>query len=185
MRDESMENRSVPFKHCFETTDHPHMQYISEAISILALTISALSVIENRRNNRIGQSAEVRGHSIEDPAGFSYEIQNKGKGPAYFTKVEYFLDQKPLQGISLRDTLAKVLSQAGISYKLSVTHPAQGGVMQAGETIQLVKISVSLEDAAKLKAIPSERFGVRITYRSAHGKTREWSTDDQLLTSRH
>lgn len=156
------------------------MQYVSVSISILAFAVSVISLIENRRNNRIGHSAEIRGHESENPTGYSYAIQNKGKGAAYFKKVDYFLDRKLLKDNSLREALANVLTQAGVRYELSITQPGQESILQAGEVMQLVKISVPLEDAARLKAIPSERFGVRILYKSVHGKNRVWVTDDRL-----
>lgn len=155
------------------------MQYVSEAISIAALALSAFAFAENRRNNRIGQAPALFANEVDDPAGYSYAIQNKGGGPAMFERVEYFLDGKPLD-TSLSEAIRKELASAGIRCRLSVTQPAQENVLQAGEQIMLVQIAVNEADAAKLKAIPSNRLGVRITFKSVHGKRRVWASDDGL-----
>lgn len=156
------------------------MQYVSELISVAALLLAAFTFAENRRNNRLGKVPTLLGSEVEDPAGYSYSIQNKGSGPAWFEKVEYFLDGKPLRDTNLTDTVRKELADAGIRCQLSVTQPAQENVLQAGEQITLVKIVAHAADAQKLKAIPSSRLGVRITFKSVHGKRHTWASDDSL-----
>ena len=156
------------------------MQHISEIVSIFALMISLFAFLENRRNNRIGLAPTLIGHEKQGLSEYSYSIQNKGRGPAYFTKVEYFLDQKPLNDTSLRDAIAKMLAEHAVRANFSVTHPAQQNVMQPGEELMLAKIGVIKEDAEKFAAIPSGRIAVRITFKSGHGKKAVWASDDRL-----
>jgi hypothetical protein len=158
------------------------MQYISEVLASIALLISAFSFLESRRNNRVGHAPALLSNETETPTGYTYSIQNKGRGPAYFEKIEYFIDKQPLGDRSLREVIAKVLTENGVRCELSVTRPAQQNVMQASEQIVLVAVSVRPEDSAKLKAISADRFGVRITFRSAHGKRIVWASDDHLLS---
>lgn len=94
--------------------------------------------------------------------------------------MEYFLDGKALGETNLTDAIRKVLVEAGIRCQLSVTQPAQENVLQAGEQITLVKIVAHAADAQKLKAIPSTRLGVKITFKSVHGKRHTWASDDSL-----
>lgn len=155
------------------------MQYISEVLASVALLVSVSSFLEARRNNRIGRAPALLSNETETPTGYSYSIQNKGSGPAHFETVEYFVDQQPLGDTPLRDAFAKILTENGLRYHLSVTQPAQQNVMQAGEEITLVKIAAPPEDAIKLKAIPSDRFAVRITFRSAYGRRNVWASDDR------
>lgn len=61
------------------------MQYVSEFISVAALGVAAFAFVENRRNNRLGKAPSLLGSEVEEPAGYSYSIQNiqnKGTGPA-------------------------------------------------------------------------------------------------------
>lgn len=85
------------------------MEYLSIVVAVLALVISGYSVYENRRNNRIGQAPALMGHENESPTEYSYFIKNKGNGPAFFEKVEYFLNLRPLDDKPLREVVREVL----------------------------------------------------------------------------
>ncbi len=130
------------------------MEYVSIAIAIIALLISWYSVYENRRNNRIGQTPALMGHEIESPTEYSYVIQNKGTGPAYFEKVEYFLNLQPLDDKPLREAVREVLAKKRIRFHQStITQLAQKAVMVAGEEILLGRILFLREDGEKFQGI--------------------------------
>jgi hypothetical protein len=50
--------------------------------------------------------------------------------------------------------------------------------MQAEEEVAFVKVVVPPEDAEKLKAISADRFAIKVTFKSAHGKRSVWASDD-------
>ena len=156
------------------------MEYVSITIAIIALLISGYSVYENRRNNRIGQAPALMGHENESPTEYSYVIKNKGNGPAYFEKVEYFLNLQPLDDKPLREAVREVLSDKGMRFQSTITHLAQKGVMAAGEEIILGRILFLPEDAEKFQGIDDAEFAVRITYKTSHGETKVWASDDRL-----
>lgn len=156
------------------------MEYVSIAVAILALFVSGYSVYENRRNNRIGQAPALVGHENESPTEYSYFIQNKGNGPAFLEKVEYFLNLQPLDDKPLREAVREVLINKGIRFQSTITHLAQEGIMAAGEEICLGRIVFFPEDADKFQSIDDAEFAVRITYKSSYGERKVWASDDRL-----
>lgn len=156
------------------------IEIISPTISVIALLVSLLAFLENRRGNRLGKTPALFGLEHEGPNDYFYVIANKGNGPACFEKIEYFLDKKPLFDKTFREALTKVLAETGIRFNLTVTHPAQGNVMRPGEELMLVKVVVPPDCATALKAIPADRFAVRIVFKSIYGRRSTWASDDSL-----
>lgn len=78
-------------------------------ISWLALVASAYSIYETRRNNRLGQSPVIVGHKNEGPTGYSFSITNKGNGPAYFKKIQYFLNLQPIEDKPFGESVKEIL----------------------------------------------------------------------------
>jgi len=148
-------------------------------ISGLALVASAYSIYETRRNNRLGQSPVIVGHENEGPTGYSFSITNKGNGPAYFKKVQYFLNLQPIEDKPLGESVKDILNKNDIRHSSSITNLGQQGVMAAGEEITLAKIAFPLEDSEKFQNLDQE-FAVRIIYSSLHGNEQVWCSDSRL-----
>ncbi|EMP57376.1 hypothetical protein MSNKSG1_02108 [Marinobacter santoriniensis NKSG1] len=148
-------------------------------ISALALVTSAYSIYETRRNNRLGQSPTIVGHENESPTEYSYSITNKGNGPAYFEKVQYFLNLQPIEDKPLGEYLKEILNKNEIRYSSSITNLGQKSVMAAGEVITLAKIAFPAEDSEKFQNLDQE-FSVRIVYNSLHGDEQVWCSDSRL-----
>jgi hypothetical protein len=107
------------------------MEYVSTAISVAAFLTSVAGFLESRRNNRVGKAPVIVGHENEGETDYSYIICNKGNGPAFFEKVECFLDGKPLGDKPLRVAIAETLNSRQIRYQLSVTNLGNECVMAA------------------------------------------------------
>ncbi len=148
-------------------------------ISGLALVASAYSIYETRRNNRLGQSPVIVGHENEGPTGYSFSITNKGNGPAYFKKVQYFLNLQPIEDKPFGETVKEILNKNEIRHTSSITNMGQRGVMAAGEEIALAKIAFPLEDSERFQSLDHE-FAVRIIYESLHGDEQVWCSDSRL-----
>lgn len=148
-------------------------------ISWLALVASAYSIYETRRNNRLGQSPVIVGHENEGPTGYSFSITNKGNGPAYFKKVQYFLNLQPIEDKPFGESVKEILNKNDIRHNSSITNLGQHAVVAAGEEITLAKIAFSLEDSEKFQNLDHE-FAVRIVYSSLHGDEQVWCSDSRL-----
>lgn len=149
------------------------------AISLVALLVSVYTLYESRKNNRISEEPVLVGHECESQTTYRYEITNKGKGTAFFEKVEYFMNLRPLEEKSFRDAVRETLTEEEIRAESTITQLGQKGVMAPGETIVLGSISFSAEDAVKFKKM-DKAFAVRITYKSAHGDKKIWASNDGL-----
>lgn len=159
------------------------MNYASIALSVLAILISAYSVYETRRNNRIGQQPTIVGERNQGPTEYSFVIKNKGNGPAFFERVEYFQNLQPSERKPIRDVVRETLQRKGIEFQSTVTELGQNSVMAAGEAITLAKIEFHPEDAAKFEAIDNAQIDIRITYKGIYGDSLVWASDDRLLNS--
>lgn len=148
-------------------------------ISALALLASAYSIFEARRNNRLGQSPVIVGHESEGPTEYSFSISNKGSGPAYFEKVQYFLNLQPIEDKPIRESIREILHNNKIRHNSSITNLGQKTVIAAGEEITLAKIAFRQEDSEKFQNLDQE-LAVRIVYRSSHGEEKVWSSDSRL-----
>lgn len=153
------------------------MEYASLVISVVALLVSGYSVYDSRRSNRIGHAPAIVGNESEGPTEYSYAIKNKGNGPAYFERVEYFFDSQPLQK-PFREAIHEALAGGGIRFESKITQLGQKTVMGAGEEILLGMIRFSAEDGAKFREL--KPFDIRIVYRSAYGERKVWATNDAL-----
>jgi hypothetical protein len=126
------------------------MEIVSIIIAVIALGVSIFSVYENRKHIRLSQEPYIVSHETESEARYSYEITNKGGGPAYFKKVEYFVGNKPLKEKNLREALTEILHQNDIKFKSSIVNMDDESIMAPGETFILATIEIAKEDAPKL-----------------------------------
>lgn len=141
--------------------------------------VAAFSLYENRRNNRISAEPVIVSLEIESPTEYRFEIINKGKGTAFFENVEYFANLKPIDRELFSGAVMEMLTKEGIQASLTTTKPGHKCVMASGETIVLGSITFKPEDAVKFRKMDKE-FGVRITYKSAHGYKKIWASNDEL-----
>lgn len=151
----------------------------SLVISALAFLASAYSVYETRRSNRLGQSPAIVGHESESPTEYSFSITNKGSGPAYLEKVQYFLNLRPIEDKPLGESVREILNNKQIRHTSSITNLGQRAIIAAGEEITLAKIAFPQEDSEKFQELDQE-LAVRIVYKSSHGDEKVWSSDSRL-----
>ena len=94
--------------------------------------VAAYAVYESRRINRISQRPVIVGHEEERNSGayYCYRITNKGNGSAFFTTVDYFLNQVPLVETTLQEAVRDLLDGGGIRYELTTTRLGNQTAMQ-------------------------------------------------------
>lgn len=156
------------------------MEIFSVIIATIALIVSVYSVYESRKNIQLSQEPHIVAHEKESETEFSYEITNKGGGPAFFKKVEYFLNLEPLKDKTIREALREVLTAHGVRFKSSIMKLGDETIMAPGETFVLASIVIHKDDIEKMKNIPNAIVGIRVIYRSAHGKEKIWRNDERI-----
>lgn len=156
------------------------MEIVSLIISLFALTASVYSVYESRKNNRITSEPYLVAHESEGDTEYSYEITNKGGGPAFFIDAEYFVNLKKVDANKFRESIKEVLQMHGVRFESSIMKLGKETIMAPGETFILAKISIRPEDTEKMKTIPNAVIGIRVKYKSAHGKMKAWVSDERI-----
>lgn len=154
-------------------------------ISLIALFVSGYSIYETRQHHRVSTRPKLVGQRHRGPFEFRYEIANKGLGPAYFKKVEYFERLEPLEGRSFTEAVSSALRAAELfdSVALTTTELPSRAVMAPGDSDVLGHILLAnRSNAGKFQEfLDTYQIDIRITYQSAHGETDVWATDDTLL----
>lgn len=158
------------------------LDYAALIIATLSMFVAAYSVYESRRHNRVSQIPALVGNEFETGNSYAYEVANKGNGHAFFERVEYFQNCRPLEPGDFRDAVRTALDQAGIqALEVATTRLADNSVLAPGETVVIGKIIFSPDSAPKFVAMRQEtEFDLRITYTSAHGTRKIWTSNDDL-----
>lgn len=150
------------------------------SLSLVAILISLISLVESFRAARAGQTAVLIAEVTNDDDQFVYEIKNKGNGPAFFNKVEYFSGEATVSDTSFGQAIRAALREAGLACRVTTSEPATENVMAPGESIILVRLKFSADQRAKLDLLESKNFGIRISYRAALGGSRIFVSDQRL-----
>jgi len=158
------------------------MELISIAIAVVALFVSIYSVYESKKNNLISQEPHIVAHEVEGDIEYIYQITNKGGGPAFFKKVDYYFNLENLEGENFRPAIKEVFQNYGIRFKSTIMKFGEETIMAPGETFEIIKVTIHPEDKEKINAIPDSVFGVKVKYASAHGKEKIWVNDERLRT---
>jgi hypothetical protein len=156
------------------------MNIASFIISVFAFAISTYSVFVSRKNSMLTQEPHLVGHENEGDTEYSYIIINKGGGCAFFKKVEYFMNLKPIESNEFKKSIKDMLKTHGIRFRSSILSIGDENIMASGESYTLVGLEINKEDAEKMANIDDSVFGIRITYASSHGKEKVWSNDERL-----
>lgn len=149
-------------------------------IALFALVVSVYSVYESRKNNLLSQEPHIVAHEIESESEYRFQITNKGGGPAFFEKVEYFNELEKLEGEDFRLSIREVLIKNGIKFKSTIVKFGAETVMAPGETFVIIKLEVHHGDTKKMRELPNAVFGVKIHYKSLHGKSKVWVNDERI-----
>lgn len=156
------------------------MEIISITIATVALIASIYSVFESRKNNILTHEPYIVAHEIEGDTEYVYQITNKGGGPAFFEKVDYYFNLEKLDGDNFRGSVNKILNENGIRYKSTIMKFGNETIMAPGETFDIIKINIHSEDKEKMGLLPNAVYGVKIIYKSAHGKSKSWFNDERI-----
>ena len=153
---------------------------MSIAIALIALAVSIYSVFESRKNNILSHEPHIVAHEVEGDTEYIYQITNKGGGPAFFEKVDYYFNLEKLGGENFRGAIKEVLKNHSIRHESTIMRFGDRTIMAPGETFEIIKMHIHSEDKEKMNLLPNTVFGVKISYKSAHGKRKTWVNDERI-----
>lgn len=145
------------------------------AIAVMALFISIQQTWQSIRHNRLSVQPHLQAlHHYKD-GRFSFSIENKGLGPAFFDKADATLDGRPAPDSAY--SIAWVLSEILPNYKVADARfdtVSDGCALPVNESLSIFSYVCSEEASECFLEELKERAVITISYKSAYNISRKF-----------